>query len=143
MADVTAEATMQEVRVDPRVPAAAVPSISAVKLSPGETVTLINISATGVLVEGRTRFVPSTRVTVNFEGGFIPAQVKGKVVRCQVASISSGQLQYQSGIAFDARIALPDADVLREQLASAQKSARSGAAVSSPSAPAAEIRNRW
>jgi hypothetical protein len=67
--------------------------------------------------------------------------VKGKVVRCQVASISGGKLQYQSGIAFDARIALPDADTLREQLASA--SARSGAAVSSPSAPAAETRNRW
>ena len=62
MANVIAEtATMNEVRIDPRLPATAVPSISTVKLSPGETVTLINISATGVLVEGPTRFVPRTR----------------------------------------------------------------------------------
>jgi hypothetical protein len=33
------------------------------KLSPGDTVDLLNISRSGVLVEGRTRFVPGTRIT--------------------------------------------------------------------------------
>ena len=58
--------------IDPRFPATAVPTIKAVKLSPGDTVELVNISRSGVLVEGRTRFVPGTRVTVHFDGGFAP-----------------------------------------------------------------------
>jgi hypothetical protein len=137
-------ATMQDVRIDPRFPAAAVPGIKAVKLSPGDTVTLVNISATGVLVEGKMRFVPSTRVTVSFEGGFVPAQVRGRVVRCQVASIAGGRLQYQSGIAFDSRIELPGVDALGASTAAlptpADATARGGAAgVPSPG----EIRNRW
>jgi hypothetical protein len=91
-------------RVDPRFPASAVPAISAVRLSPGDVVDLVNISRTGVLVEGRTRFVPGTRVTVIFEGTFGPPQHKGRVVRCQVSSISGGALRYQSGIQFDTRL---------------------------------------
>src|SRR3970040_1057038 len=90
--------------IEPRFPAAAVPSIKSVKLSPGEQVQLVNISRTGVLVEGRTRFVPGTRVTVVFDGGFTPAQIKGRIVRCQVSSIHDGSLRYQSGIQFDKKL---------------------------------------
>ena len=57
-----------------------------------------------MLVEGRTRFVPGTRVTVHFDGGFVPAQMKGKIVRCQVSSINGGALRYQSGIQFEKRL---------------------------------------
>ena len=145
MAPLAAQTTgMQPVRVDPRVPAAALSGITSVKLSPGDAVRLINLSSTGVLVEGGTRFVPRTRVTVTFEGGFSPAQVKGRIVRCQVASISNGALQYQSGIAFDARIVLPEVDVPQ-----AATPAASAAAPVSPSpaqtaaVSATELRNRW
>ena len=142
MANVIAEtATMNEVRVDPRIPAAAMPSIRTVKLSPGETVTLINISATGVLVEGPTRFVPRTRVAVTFEGGFVPAQVRGRVVRCQVASIASGRLCYQTGIAFDTRISLPETDATPDPAAISSRGNRGNTATDSPAS--AEIRNRW
>jgi hypothetical protein len=88
-------------RLDPRFSAAAVPAIAGVKLSPGDIVSLINISRSGMLVEGKTRFVPGTRVTITFEGSFTPAQVKAKIVRCQVASISGGALRYQCGLQFD------------------------------------------
>jgi PilZ domain len=90
---------------DPRYPASAVPSITGVRLSPGDVVQLVNISRSGILVEGRTRFVPGTRITVLFDGGFSPAQMKAKVVRCQVSSIDRGALRYQSGIQFDTRLA--------------------------------------
>jgi len=124
-------ATMQDVRTDPRFPAASIPAISSVKLSPGDAVKLINISASGMLVEGRTRFVPSTRLTVTFDGGFAPSQVRGRVVRCQVASIFDGQLQYQSGIVFDTRVNLaPEGGA--------------GEATSTPTRELlSEIRNRW
>jgi hypothetical protein len=94
----------EEARIDSRFPAAAVPGIASVRLSPGDTVELVNISRSGVLVEGRTRFVPGTRVTVILDGGFTPANIKGKVVRCQVSSISGGALRYQSGIQFEKRL---------------------------------------
>jgi hypothetical protein len=90
--------------IDPRFPASAVPSIKSVRLSPGDVVELVNLSRSGVLVEGKTRFVPGTRVTVHFDGGFTPAQMKGKIVRCQVSSINGGALRYQSGIQFEKRL---------------------------------------
>jgi hypothetical protein len=100
-----AQATVPaDIAIDPRYPATAFPSITSVRLSPGDTVELVNISRSGVLVEGRTRFVPGTRVAVIFEGGFAPANAKGKVVRCQVSSISSGTLRYQSGIQFEKKL---------------------------------------
>ena len=78
------------------------------RLSPGEAVSLVNISASGVLVEGKTRFVPGTRVTVHFEGTIKPNQIKARVVRCQVSAIGGGgSLQYQSAIAFEGRMDLP------------------------------------
>ena len=91
-------------RIEPRFPATAVPTITSLRLSPGDTAELVNISRSGVLVQGRTRFVPGTRITVLFDGGFSPARMKGKVVRCYVASISDGILRYQSGIQFDNRL---------------------------------------
>jgi hypothetical protein len=97
--------------IDPRFPAAAFPTITSVRLSPGDAVELVNISKSGVLVEGRTRFVPGTRVTVIFEGGFTPPSHKGKVVRCQVSSISGGALRYQSGIQFEKKLEALDPHV--------------------------------
>jgi len=97
-----------DARLDPRYDASAVPSISGVRLSPGNAVELVNISKSGVLVDGRTRFVPGTRVTVIFEGGFTPASNKAKVIRCQVSSIVSGALHYHSGIQFEKRLDVLD-----------------------------------
>ena len=110
MAESKAEAAVAESnrRVDPRYPAAVIPAITAMRLSPGEAVTLVNISASGVLVQGKTRFVPGTRVTVHFEGTIKPNQIKARVIRCQVSAIGGGgSLQYQSAIAFEGRMDLP------------------------------------
>ena len=98
-------------RIDPRFPATAVPTITAMKLLPGDTVDLLNISRSGALVEGRTRFVPGTRITVIFEGGFSPARIKGKVVRSYVSSIKDGMLRYHSGIQFESRLEINPAEM--------------------------------
>ena len=138
-----------EARIDPRFPATAVPTITSMKLSPGDTVELVNISRSGVLVEGRMRFVPGTRITVIFEGGFSPARVKGKVIRCQVSSINDATLCYRSGIQFETRLdcnpgemavaqpALPNppAGLSTEQAATAR-------AAAAP-APGRRVVNRW
>jgi hypothetical protein len=148
VSDANANAIAQdEARIDSRFPASAVPGITSVRLSPGDAVELVNISKSGVLVEGRTRFVPGTRVTVIFDGGFTPASIKGKVVRCQVSSISGGALRYQSGIQFEKRL-----DVLEPHSASAPAAAASPAtaaraatpapALAAPAAPRRVV-NRW
>lgn len=139
-------------RVDPRYPAAAIPAITGMRLSPGEAVTLVNISASGVLVEGKTRFVPGTRVTVHFEGAIKPNQMKARVVRCQVSAIGGGgSLQYQSAIAFEGRMELPvdeaalPASAAPSPVEEPPASKKGKAATAAPPAPAATPRvyNRW
>jgi len=139
-------------RVDPRYPPAAMPSITGMRLSPGEAVSLVNISASGVLVEGKTRFVPGTRVTVHFEGTIKPNQIKARVIRCQVSAIGSGgSLQYQSAIAFEGRMDLPVAEsALPASAATAphveepSPKKGKGAVAHPPPAPAPpRVYNRW
>ncbi len=153
MADAKAEAVVAESnrRVDPRYPAAVMPAITAMRLSPGEAVTLVNISASGVLVEGKTRFVPGTRVTVHFEGTIKPNQIKARVVRCQVSAIGGGgSLQYQSAIAFEGRMDLPVDDAALPQAIAPpspveEPAPKKGkAAAAAPPAPAPpRVYNRW
>jgi hypothetical protein len=126
------------------------------RLSPGEAVSLVNISASGVLVEGKTRFVPGTRVTVHFEGTIKPNQIKARVVRCQVSAIGGGgSLQYQSAIAFEGRMDLPvEGSALpspagppapEEEPAPPPKKGKAAAAAPPPPPPPAPSRvyNRW
>jgi hypothetical protein len=157
MAEAKAETVVAEgnKRVDPRYPAAAVPGITAMRLSPGEAVTLVNISASGVLVEGKTRFVPGTRVTVHFEGTIKPNQIKARVVRCQVSAIGGGgSLQYQSAIAFEGRMELPVEESALPpgavpppapaEEAPAPKKGKAAAAPPPPPPPApSRVYNRW
>jgi hypothetical protein len=154
MAESKAETAVAESnkRVDPRYPAAAIPAITAMRLSPGETVSLVNMSASGVLVEGKTRFVPGTRVTVHFEGTIKPNQIKARVVRCQVSAIGGGgSLQYQSAIAFEGRMelpveesALPAAAVAAlVDEAPAPKKGKTAAAPPPPPPAAPRVYNRW
>jgi hypothetical protein len=150
MADPKAEAAVAESnrRVDPRYPASAIPAITGTRLSPGEAVTLLNISASGVLVEGKTRFVPGTRVTVHFEGAIKPNQMKARVVRCQVSAIGGGgSLQYQSAIAFEGRMDLPVEEAALPHPAPPVEESppplKKGKAAAPPPPESARIQNRW
>jgi hypothetical protein len=95
-----------EQRSAARIPAARVPSIQAVRISPGDsTCTLVNISTSGLLVECTSKPRPGSAVTVNFVGTFAPAAVKGRVARTMVASLGKdGVLHYMVGVAFDETI---------------------------------------
>jgi PilZ domain len=144
MPDNTKDAAVETGRVDPRYPAEALPGVTSMRLSPGDAVRLVNISASGVLVEGKTRFVPGTRVSVIFEGPAAPKAVKGKVVRCLVSSIGGGgSLQYQSAIAFEAKIDLPvDEAALPHQAAPAADRPKTSSGQKAAAPPPAAV-NRW
>jgi hypothetical protein len=102
-----------EGRSAPRIPASAVPEIKGVRLSPhGTEATLLNISASGVLVECTSRFRLGTAVTTVFDGRFSPSTIEGRVARSSVANVSKkGVLQYHIGIAFNKPIALEQVPV--------------------------------
>jgi len=124
-----------------RRPASEIQSITGVRLSPlGVNARLLNISASGVLVESANRIRLATSVTVIFDGTFTPASVEGRVARSSVASISkSGVLQYHIGIAFNDPTALAKAfappDPVRES------SLEPGLAM--PTSAGAALVNRW
>jgi hypothetical protein len=145
VADVTTENTAPEsTRPETRYPAAVVRGITSMRLSPGDTVTLVNISGSGVLVEGRTRFVPGTRLTVIFDGPAAPSPVKGHVIRCQVSSIGGGgSLQYQSAIAFEARIDVPVDEPSKPAPANAVEPSTLPGPAASPETTRPPARNRW
>jgi len=128
-----------------RHPASAFPEIRSIRLAPpGVAATLVNLSATGVLVECASRPSPGSMLTVHFEGTFSPASIRSRVVRCEVAGIGAdGSLRYRLGLAFSTRLALPDeVDPIVD--------ARGEAPAASPSPTAASAavaafvpRNRW
>ena len=109
-AEKTADVASDERRQALRQPAAMMPSIKGVRLSPGGgEAWLVNISSTGALVRCSTRLLPGTPVTVLFDGGFTPESIKSKVVRCFVADICRpGGLSYHIGLHFNDPIHLED-----------------------------------
>ena len=131
-----------------RFPASAFPGIKGVRLTPSDAAaTLVNLSETGALVECASRPPIGGTVTVHVAGTFVPASMRARVVRCEVAGIApNGSLRYHLGLAFIERIALPD--VLEDD----DEAQPTGAAVppvvvaaASATAPAGApiLRNRW
>jgi hypothetical protein len=96
-----------ERRAAPRHSREAVPEITSLRILPGESATLMNVSAAGLLMEGTKRFAPGVAVTVVFDGSITTRSVTGRVVRCQVTAISpAGILHYQTALAFEGRLCL-------------------------------------
>jgi hypothetical protein len=146
MADATTtpSVTAGSTRLHPRYPPDSVSGITGVRLSPGDAVTLVNISASGILVEGKTRFVPGTRLNVIFEGPSAPGAVKGRVVRCQVSAIGGGgTLQYQSAITFEANIELPLDEEPKTAATAEPASSAASKQVSKPEPKSQQLKNRW
>ena len=134
-------------RPDPRHRPEAVPEIAAIRLSPGDTGQLVNISASGLLMESHTRYAPGGRVTIHFEGPIATKQIKGRIVRCQVSAIGeNGALQYQTAVAFNGRLSLAVNDVKPSintgAEAEALPAASSSASAEEPEDPY-ETLNRW
>src|SRR5688500_11575788 len=107
-----AAAPSPEHRAAPRLPAAKVPEITGLRLLPfGVEGTLVNISATGALVESDRRVPVNAAVGVQFKGSFSPASVRGRIARCAVATVDrTGRLRFHVGIAFNSSIVVTSAE---------------------------------
>lgn len=122
------------------------PGIEEIQLvPPGAPAILVNLSATGLLVESEARLGPGTDVSVEFGGGFTPSSAESRVIRCEVIGITAGgSLRYRIGLAFNARIPLPNETGSDEAQPSDEVAV---AAAPPPPAPGAAppriLRNRW
>ena len=136
-------------RVACRYPASAFPEIEGIRLAPsGAAATLVNMSATGGLVECASRAAPGAALTLHFKGTFEPASIKGRVVRCEVAGISAdGSLRFHLGLAFSTRLVLPDKAEHEVEESSPALTAPPLAIVAAAAAAsdvvAPVLRNRW
>jgi hypothetical protein len=139
---------MTDERPARRYPASAFPEIQGIRLTPpGAAATLVNLSATGVLVECATRALPGSALTIHVAGTFTPASIGGRVVRCEVAGIApDGSLRFHLGLAFNARVALAqDAEAVieeRQPIPVAPLEVVAAAAAAQP-VTAPVLRNRW
>src|SRR2546428_1470134 len=92
----------------PRIPAAQVPSITGLRLSPhGADAKLVNISTSGLLAECASRLKVGSTVAVLFEGTFTESTVVGRIARCEVSTMGKdGVLRFFIGIDFNKPIDL-------------------------------------
>lgn len=78
------------------------------RLLPGGDVDVINLSGTGLLVEGRSRPVVGTTVSIRLQGCNLK-RLDGRIVRSRVSTIHrDGTLSYESAIEFDRPHALEE-----------------------------------
>jgi hypothetical protein len=94
---------------DAMVSAARAPRVAGVELGeskrarllPGGDVDVINLSGTGLLVEGRCRPAVGTTVSIRLQGSNLK-RLEGRIVRSRVSTIHrDGTLSYESAIEFD------------------------------------------
>jgi hypothetical protein len=141
--------------VAPRIPAAQIPEITGLRLSPhGTDAKLINISTSGLLAECPSRLKVGSTVAVLFEGTFSESSVVGRIARCEVSTMGKdGVLRYHIGIDFNKPIALDQWTQPAEEVKAPAQAASADdtpprprpVPVLSPAAAAAPaaVRNRW
>ena len=106
VSDDAGDSSLTNRRVEQRYSRDAIPAITGIRLS-GDVAALVNISASGILIESATRYAPGVTLTVHFDGSFPTRQIRGRVVRCQVSAITrQGALHYQTALAFERRLEL-------------------------------------
>ena len=77
-----------------------VPWLSAIKLSWGDEVGLVNISSSGVLVETGSKFIPGSTTELHFSGPETNLIVPVRFIRSEVAHVDNRGVKYHAAAAF-------------------------------------------
>lgn len=75
--------------------------ISRVRLRTGRELSVLNVSNTGVLVEGSVRLLPGTHVDVHVITSEGRVLVRSRVARCFVAALQADAVTYRGALAFE------------------------------------------
>jgi len=119
-----------ERRAHPRIPAAAVPHLTA-RVAGGPPARLIDLSKRGVQIETTMYMCPGSTVAIRFLSGDASVTLTGAVVRSTVALLESrGEVTYHSALAFTDELILGGEDLEAAAAAALAAPARTGQAVS-------------
>lgn len=75
--------------------------VSQVRLRAGGQLTVINLSNTGLLVEGEMRLLPGTHVDVHLVTSDGRLLVRSRVVRAFVCRVGRDRIEYRGALAFE------------------------------------------
>jgi hypothetical protein len=93
---------MMDRRLHPRVSGASVRQIAA-RVRPGRTVSVLDVSRFGALVEAPAPLRPGARIDVHLADGLSQAALTALVTRCRVCAIDPDTgVTYEAALAFDA-----------------------------------------
>jgi len=81
----------------------------AAHVRPGHQADLLNVSASGVLIETTYRLLPGSRVELRMDRRHGPITIRGQVLRCSVSRLQP-QVVYRGAIAFDRDLPSPHED---------------------------------
>jgi hypothetical protein len=121
-----------ERRAHPRIPAAAVPHLTA-RVAGGPPARLIDLSKRGVQIETTMYMCPGSTIAMRFVSGDASVTLTGAVVRSTVAVLESqGEVTYHSALAFTDELTLcgEDLEAAARTPAAPARAARSGQAFS-------------
>jgi CheY-like chemotaxis protein len=108
-----------------RLPMSDVPWLATVKLAWGQSLRLLNISSSGVLVETGMRLLPGSSAAIQLAGTGLALTVPARVVRCHVSNVDSLGVKYKMAVKFEhpveALIAADDAEAQLDDLVAAVK----------------------
>ncbi|HYM24549.1 MAG TPA: PilZ domain-containing protein [Vicinamibacterales bacterium] len=94
-------------RRHPRTPHVDEHGIVAAQVRPGHHADLLNVSASGVLIETTYRLLPGSRVELRMDRRRGPITIRGQVLRCSVSRLQPHVI-YRGAIAFDRDLPWPD-----------------------------------
>ncbi|HKB13785.1 MAG TPA: PilZ domain-containing protein [Vicinamibacterales bacterium] len=75
--------------------------IVAARVRPGHRAHLVDVSATGALIETSYRLLPGTSVELHVETETTHTRIRGRVLRCAVVRLRPSFVHYRGAIAFD------------------------------------------
>jgi hypothetical protein len=119
-------------RMSRRRPLSEIPEVMAVKVQ-SEKVQVVDASREGILIECGLRLTPGATSQLEILRVDGPLRVRGRVVRCEIAGINGGKVQYRVAIAFNDQL-----DFIRDEPASEQPDVPSVAPPVSPVVAPAE-----
>lgn len=85
--------------------------LSRVRLRTGRELTVVNVSASGALVEGLARLVPNTHADVHVVTRHGRVLVRSRIVRAFVWRLERDSVRYRTALAFDVPIDIAPAAV--------------------------------
>ena len=79
--------------------------IMGVRVRPGRDGSVVDVSADGMLIDTIHRLLPGTTVEVLLAGADRRTTIRGRIVRCAVASLHGSVVRYRGAVRFDRSIA--------------------------------------